>query len=267
MKRLSFLVLAGVLIAGIAFAGGTKQKNANLLTIGASPTPHAVLLNFVKDEFKALGYDLRIVEFSDYVAPNTALISGDLDANYFQHIPYLESNEEWRSKLVFAYGVHIEPFGLYSRKYQNITAIPDGATIAIPSDPTNGGRALLLFQTNGLLKVNPAAGLTPTDLDITENPHNYKFRALEAAQLPRSLGDVDAACINGNYAIDAGLSPVRDALIIEGSDSPYVNGVVVRRGEEGDPRIAALKQVLLSQKVRDFIANSSEFAGGVVTVF
>ncbi|MDR1094952.1 MAG: MetQ/NlpA family ABC transporter substrate-binding protein [Spirochaetaceae bacterium] len=267
MKKLSFIVLAGVLVAGIAFAGGAKQQNTSLLTVGASPTPHAVLLNLVKDDFKALGYDLRVVEFSDYVVPNTALISGDLDANYFQHIPYLESNEEWVAKLSFAWGVHIEPFGLYSRKYQSVAAIPDGATIAIPSDPTNGGRALLLFQANGLLKVNPAAGLTPTDLDITENPHNYRFRALEAAQLPRSLGDVDAACINGNYAIDAGLSPASDALIIEGSDSPYVNGVVVRKGSENDPRITALKQVLQSQKVRDYIATSKEFAGGVVPIF
>jgi D-methionine transport system substrate-binding protein len=267
MKKLSFLVLAGVLVAGIAFAGGAKQKNTNLLTVGASPTPHAVLLNLVKEDFKALGYDLRVVEFSDYIVPNTALISGDLDANYFQTIPYLESNEDWVAKLAFVFGVHIEPFGLYSSKYQNVTAIPDGATIAIPNDPTNGGRALLLFQANGLLKVNPAAGLTPTDLDITENPHNFKFRALEAAQLPRSLDDVDAACINGNYAIDAGISPANDALIIEGSDSPYVNGVVVRKGSENDPRIAALKQVLQSQKVKDYIINNKEFAGGVVPVF
>jgi D-methionine transport system substrate-binding protein len=267
MKKLSFLVLAGILVGGMVFAGGAKQKDAKLLTIGASPTPHAVLLNLVKDDYKALGYDLRVVEFTDYVTPNTALISGDLDANFFQHKPYLESNDEWLAKLAIVWGVHIEPFGLYSRKYQSVAAIPDGATIAIPSDPTNGGRALLLFQANGLLKVNPAAGLVPTDLDITENPHNFKFRALEAAQLPRSLDDVDAACINGNYAIDAGISPANDALIIEGSDSPYVNGVVVRKGSENDPRITALKQVILSQKVKDYINNSKEFAGGVIAVF
>jgi D-methionine transport system substrate-binding protein len=267
MKKLSFLVLTGILIATATFAVGAKQKNAKLLKIGASPTPHAVLLNLVKDEYKALGYDLSVIEFTDYVTPNTALISGDLDANFFQHIPYLESNEDWKAKLAFLWSVHVEPFGLYSAKYQKVTEIPDGATIAIPNDPSNGGRALLLLQANSLLKVNPAAGLRPTDLDITENPHNFKFRALEAAQIPRSLGDVDAACINGNYAIEAGINPARDALVIEGSDSAYVNGVVVRKGDEADPRIAALKQVLQSQKVRDYILNNKEFAGGVVPAF
>ncbi|MDR1470761.1 MAG: MetQ/NlpA family ABC transporter substrate-binding protein [Spirochaetaceae bacterium] len=267
MKRLSFVVLAVVLTAGVVFAAGAKQNSAKTLTVGASPTPHAVLLNLVKDDYAALGYELRVVEFTDYITPNTALISGDLDANYFQTVPYLESSDDWKAKLSFLWGVHIEPFGLYSNKYRSVTEIPDGATIAIPNDPANGGRALLLFQANGLLKVNPAAGLRPTDLDITDNPHNFKFRALEAAQLPRSLSDVDAACINGNYAIEAGINPARDALIIEGNDSPYVNGLVVRKGDEADPRVAALKQVLQSKKVKDYITGNKEFAGGVVATY
>jgi D-methionine transport system substrate-binding protein len=267
MKRLSFVVLAALLTASVVFAGGAKQKSAKTLRIGASPTPHAELLNLVKEDYAALGYELRVIEFTDYVTPNTALIAGDLDANYFQTLPYLESNEDWKAKLSFLWGVHIEPFGLYSTKYKSVAEIPSGATIAIPNDPANGGRALLLFQANGLLTVNPAAGLSPTDLDITENPRNFRFRALEAAQLPRSLGDVDAACINGNYAIEARIHPARDALIIEGADSPYVNGLVVRKGDETDPRIAALEQVLRSQKVKDYIANNTDFAGGVVAAY
>lgn len=267
MKRLSFVVPAVILAAGVVFAAGSKQTGSKTLVVGASPTPHAVLLNLVKEDYAALGYDLRVIEFTDYITPNTALISGDLDANYFQTVPYLESSEDWKAKLSFLWGVHVEPFGLYSNKYKAVTEIPDGATIAIPNDPANGGRALLLFQANGLLKVNPAAGLRPTDLDIIENPHNFRFRALEAAQLPRSLGDVDAAGINGNYAIEAGINPAQDALIIEGSDSPYVNGLVVRKGDEADPRVAALKQVLQSQKVKDYIAGNKEFAGGVVATY
>jgi D-methionine transport system substrate-binding protein len=267
MKKLSFVVLAVFLTAGVVFAGAAKQKGSKTLTVGASPTPHAVLLNLVKEDYAALGYELRVVEFTDYITPNTALISGDLDANFFQHKPYLESNEDWKAKLVFTWSVHIEPFGLYSSKYKAVTDIPNGATIAIPNDPTNGGRALLLFQANGLLKVNPAAGLSPTDLDITENPHNFKFRALEAAQIPRSLSDVDAACINGNYAIDAGINPAQDALIIEGGESPYVNGIVVRKGSESDPRITALQQVIQSQKIKEYIATNKEFAGGVIAAY
>jgi D-methionine transport system substrate-binding protein len=205
------------------------------------------------------------VEFTDYIVPNTALISGELDANYFQTVPYLESNDDWKAKLAFLYGIHVEPFGLYSQKYKTVGELPQGATIAIPNDPANGGRALLLFQANGLIKLRPEAGLRPTDLDIIDNPRGFKFRPLEAAQLPRSLADVDGATINGNYALEAGINPVQDSLIIEGADSPYVNGVVVRKGDENDSRVAVLKKVLQSQKVRDYIA--SHFDGGVVATF
>jgi D-methionine transport system substrate-binding protein len=159
----------------------------------------------------------------------------------------------------------VEPFGLYSSKYKSVAELPQGATIAIPNDPSNGGRALLLFQANGLIKLKPNVGLRATDLDIIDNPHGFKFRTLEAAQLPRSLADVDAATINGNYALEAGINPLRDSLILEGADSPYVNGVVVRKGDENDARVAALKKALQSQKVRDYI--SSHFDGGVVATF
>jgi D-methionine transport system substrate-binding protein len=267
MKRLLFVLLTGALALGMAFAGGKKAQDGKTLVVGASPTPHAVLLNLVKDDLKALGYDLRIVEFTDYITPNTALISGDLDANFFQTVPYLESSGDWKAKLSYLWNVHIEPFGLYSSKYKSVAEIPSGATIAIPNDPANGGRALLLLQANGLLKLKAEAGLRPTDLDITENPKNLKFRALEAAQLPRSLSDVDAAGVNGNYAIEAGINPSKDALIIEGGDSPYANGLVVRKGSEADPRVAALKKVLQSQKVKDYINQNREFAGGVVAAY
>jgi len=245
-------------------AKGNSDRQ-NTLTVGATPVPHAELLALVKDDLAAKGITLRVVEFTDYVQPNTALIAGDLDANFFQHIPYLETNNEWSSKLVSAFGVHIEPFGLYSRRHRNIASLPDGATIAIPNDPTNGGRALLLLQANGLITLRSDVGLTATVRDITSNPKNFRFRELEAAQLPRSLQDVDAATINGNFALDAGLNPLRDALIIEGAQSPYVNIVVVQRGKGQDKKIIALKDALLSAKVKDYINRT--YNGAVVPVF
>jgi D-methionine transport system substrate-binding protein len=246
-------------------AGGSREKAGTVLKVGASPIPHAELLNLIKDDLAAQGIRLEVVEFTDYIVPNTALIAGELDANYFQTVPCLESNEDWKAKLSFLYGIHVEPFGLYSRKYKTSAELPQGANIAIPNDPANGGRALLLFQSNGLIKLRPESGLRPSDLDIIDNPQGFRFRALEAAQLPRSLDDVDGATINGNYALEAGIDPVHDNLIIEGADSPYVNGVVVRKGDENDSRVEALRKALQSQKVRDYIAG--HFDGGVVATF
>jgi len=268
MKKLVSLLAALVLALALNHtveAKGNTQSSASVLTVGATPIPHAELLNLVKDDLAAQGITLKVVEFTDYVQPNSALIAGDLDANYFQHIPYLETNADWSSKLASAFGVHIEPFGIYSANYKNINDLPNGATIAIPNDPTNGGRALLLLQSKGLITLKAGVGLEATPRDITGNPKNFRFQELEAAQLPRSLQDVDAAGINGNYALDAGLNPTRDSLIIEGADSPYVNIVVVQKGKENDPRIAALKNALQSQKVKNFI--SSHYDGGVVAVF
>jgi len=266
-KTLISLLFAAVLVFAFnqnAEASGIKDGQ-NTLTVGATPVPHAQLLGLVKNDLARQGITLKVVEFNDYVQPNSALISGDLDANFFQHIPYLESNAEWSSKLVSAFGVHIEPFGLYSRKHKNIASLPNGATIAIPNDPSNGGRALLLLQANGLITLRAGSGLTATPRDITSNPKNFRFQELEAAQLPRSLQDVDAAAINGNFALEAGLNPLGDALIIEGAQSPYVNIVVVRKGTEQDPKIVALKNALLSAKVRDYITRN--YNGGVVPIF
>jgi D-methionine transport system substrate-binding protein len=271
MKK-SFVCLfaAGVLFLALAqpAAAGAKKDTAgtSALKVGATPVPHAELLNLVKDDLAAQGITLTVVEFTDYVTPNTALIAGDLDANFFQHLPYLtDSNAEWVEKLASAFGVHVEPLGLFSSSIKNVADLKDGATIAIPNDPTNEGRALLLLQTNGLITLDASAGLTGTPLNITDNPKNLKFRELEAAQLPRSLDDVDAAVINGNYALAAGLNPVKDSLLLEGADSPYVNIVVVQKGKESDSRIQALSKALRSQKVKDYI--NKTWNGSVVAIF
>jgi D-methionine transport system substrate-binding protein len=267
-KTLVSLLIAGALVLALNHtveARGNSQASGSVLSVGATPVPHAELLNLVKDDLAAQGITLKVVEFTDYVQPNVAVLTGDLDANFFQHIPYLDSNEEWKTKMVSAFGVHVEPFGLYSAKYKHIKDLPNGATIAIPNDPSNGGRALLLLQAKGLITLKEGVGLNATPRDVTGNPHNFKFQPLEAAQLPRSLQDVDAATINGNYALEAGLNPLKDSLIIEGADSPYVNIVVVLKGKEGDPRIVALKKALLSQKVKDYI--NSHYNGGVAPIF
>ena len=260
------LLIAGLLVPALIFTACTGKKNAAAaVSVGASPIPHAEMLNFIKDDLAEQGITLRVVEFTDYLQPNVAVISGDLDANFFQHVPYLESNAEWSEKLVSAFGVHVEPFGLYSEKHKSIADLPNGASIAIPNDPSNGGRALLLLQANGLITLRDGAGLEVTPRDITGNPKNFRFQELEAAQLPRSLQDVDAATINGNYALEAGFNPLRDSLIIEGAQSPYVNIITVLKGRENDPKILALKNALLSQKVKDYI--NSHYDGGVAPVF
>jgi len=265
MKKIMWMILAMVFAGTAVFGAPGRESSASVLTVGATPVPHAELLNLVKDDLAAKGIQLQVREFNDYVQPNEALIAGDLDANYFQHIPYLESNENWNANLVSAFGVHVEPLGLYSAGLKDISSLKDGAVIAIPNDPTNEGRALLLLQSYNLLTLAPDAGLTATPAQIIQNPKNLKFRELEAAQLPRSLRDVDAAVINGNFALQAGLNPLRDALIIEGADSPYVNIVVVKNGAQNDRRILVLGEALRSEKVKNYIL--THYDGGVVPAF
>jgi D-methionine transport system substrate-binding protein len=266
MKKLFVLLATGLLVTALIFNACTGKKGTgSTISVGATPVPHAELLNLIKDDLAAQGITLKVVEFTDYVQPNVAVLTGDLDANFFQHIPYLDSNDEWKTKLVSAFGVHVEPFGLYSKNYRNINDLPNGASIAIPNDPSNGGRALLLLQSKGLITLRDGAGLTATPHDVADNPRNFKFEPLEAAHLPRTLADVDAAAINGNYALEAGLNPIQDSLIIEGADSPYVNIVVVQKGKENEPSILALKKALLSKKVKDYI--NSNYEGGVAPVF
>ena len=237
--------------------------------VGASVTPHAEILNAVKEELKAAGYDLEVVEFTDYVLPNTALEQGDLDANYFQHTPYLDNfNEENGTHLVSVGKIHYEPFGIYAGKTTDLSAIPDGGSIAIPNDGTNEARALLLLEAQGLIKLKEGITFTATVLDIAENPKNLDIKEIEAAQLARSLQDVDAAVINGNYAIQAGLK-VKDALAIEDKDSiaadTYANVLVVKEGHENDEATKALLAALQSDTAKKFMEDTYE--GAVIAAF
>ena len=255
-----------IALAAIAFAA-TSVFAQTSLKVGATPEPHAAVLNLVKEDLKAKGIDLQVVEFTDYVTPNDAVEAGDIDANYFQHIPYLESfNKEKGYHLVNAAGIHVEPFALYSKKIKKIDDLKKKATIAIPNDPTNEGRALLLLQEAGLITLKEGAGITATPLDIKKNPKKLKFKEIEAASLPRVLGDVDAAVINGNYAIPAGLSAKKDGLFVEGSSSPYVNVIAVKAGNEGREEIRALIQAVKSDKVKKYIAERYP-NGEVVAVY
>ncbi|MBP5401687.1 MAG: MetQ/NlpA family ABC transporter substrate-binding protein [Treponema sp.] len=266
MKKITSIIAA--LSCGAAlFAANPKDKKANVITVGATPEPHAEMLNLVKEDMKALGYELKVVEFTDYVTPNEALESGEIDANFFQHLPYMNSfNKEKGFHLVNAGGIHIEPIALYSKKVTKLADLKKGAVIAIPNDPTNEGRALLLLQEAGLITLNPKAGIEATPLDIVKNPKGLKFKEIEAATLPRVLVDVDAAVINGNYAIPAGLVATKDGLFVEGSKSPYVNIITVKKGNENNPAVKALVKVLQSKKVRDWVATRYP-NGEVVVVF
>ena len=260
MKKIIAIAAAAVLASALF---------AETLKVGATPVPHADILNLVKDDLKAEGIDLKVIEFTDYVTPNEAVESGDIDANYFQHIPYLESfNSERGYHLVNAAGIHVEPFALYSKakKVKSIKDLKKKARIGIPNDPSNEGRALLLLQEAGLIKIDSKAGITATTSDIIDNPLKLKFVEVEAASLPRVLPDVDAAVINGNYAIDAGLSAKRDGLFVEGSSSPYVNVLAVKAGNESKPAIQALIKALQSDKVRKYVDETYP-DGEVVVVF
>ena len=257
MKKILAIALVALLTIVSVFAQATSetQSSSTKIVVGATPEPHAALLSLVVDDLAAQGITLEVKEFTDYVTPNDAVEYGEIDANYFQHIPYLESfNTEHGYHLVNAGGIHVEPIALYSSKYSSLSDIPNGAVIAIPNDPTNEGRALLLLQSAGLIKLKDNAGLEAIPLDIVENPKNLKFSEIEAATLPRILSDVDAAVINGNYAIPAGLVATRDGLYVEGADSPYVNVIAVKAGNENNPAVKALVEALKSDEVKAYIA-------------
>lgn len=245
---------------------GTTAMANTVLKVGATPVPHAELLNVVKDRLAKEGIDLKIVDFTDYVTPNLALADGEIDANFFQHKPYLDKFcEEKKVNLVSAGGVHVEPIGVFSNKIKSVEDIPDKATVAIPNDPSNGGRALILLHNAGLVTLNDPTNLYATEFDVVKNPKKLNFRTLEAAQLPRVLKDVDLAVINGNYALEAGLSPTQDAILIEGKESPYTNIVAVRAGDEKREEIVELMKALNSQEIADFI--NQTYNGGVVPAF
>lgn len=239
------------------------------LVVGASPAPHAEILEAARPVLEEKGYSLKIVEYTDYVQPNLALDTGDLDANYFQHFPYLEQfNAERGTKLVSAGAVHYEPFGIYAGKTASLEELADGAKVAVPNDATNEARALLLLEAQGLIKLKEGVGLKATKMDIVENPKNLELFEVEAAQIPRSLPDVDIAVINGNYAIEAGMK-VTDALAVESSDSEaavtYGNVVAVQEGKENEEGTKALMEALTSDTVKEFMETTYE--GAVVPLF
>ncbi|MBE8949661.1 MAG: MetQ/NlpA family ABC transporter substrate-binding protein [Quinella sp. 3Q1] len=237
------------------------------LKIGATPVPHAELLEEIKPDLKEKGITLEVIEFNDYVQPNIALNDKELDANFFQHEPYLNDfiKEHKDVKLKNAGGVHIEPMGIYSNKIKDLKELADGATVSIPNDPTNGGRALLLLQKAGLLKLKDGVNEMATVQDIADNPKNLVIQEVEAAQLPRTLEDVDISIINTNFAMNADLNPMKDALFIEDKTSPYVNIIAVRDGDENREEIKTLLNTLKTDKVKKFI--EEKYKGAIVPAF
>ena len=248
-----------------ADSGNQTATEPVKLVVGAT-VPHADILKFIAPKLKEEGVELEVKEFTDYVQPNVQLYEKELDANYFQHQPYLdEQNSQNGFDLVPVVGVHVEPFGAYSNKIKSADELADGATIAIPNDPTNGGRALLLLQKQGLIKLKDDAGITATAKDIVENPKNLKFKETDAAMLPRLLPEVDLALINTNFALKANLNPTKDALFIEDKDSPYTNLLVARPDNKDSEAIQKLAKALTSDEVRTFINDTYE--GALVPVF
>ena len=257
---------AGSSEAGSSAAAATGDK---VITVGASPSPHAEILEAAKDALKAEGYELKVVEYTDYVQPNLALESKNLDANYFQHLPYLENfNKERGTKLVSVAAIHYEPFGIYAGKSKDLKNLPDGAKIAVPNDVTNEARALLLLADQGLITLKDNTDINATKQDIVENPHNIEIVEVEAAQVPRSLQDVDFGVVNGNFAIASGLN-VADALATEAADSvaakTYANIVVVREGDENSEKTQALVKAPTTAEIKQFIEN--KYQGAVVPIF
>lgn len=243
-----------------------ESQETVTLNVAASPTPHAEILKQCVPILAEQGIDLQIHEYSDYVVPNTAVEDGDEDANYFQHVPYLDDFNTTRgTHLVSVTGVHIEPMGIYAGRVSSLEDLPDGAVIAVPNDATNEGRALLLLEAQGLITLDDSSNLTATPNNIVDNPKNLEFQELEAATIPSVLADVDLAVINSNYALGAGLNPTTDALAIESSDSPYVNVLVVKEGNENNEAIQALVDALHSDTIRDYITET--FDGAVVPAF
>lgn len=247
--------------ASVSAASATQTVT---LKVGASPSPHAEILEQVKPVLAKQGITLEIIEFNDYIIPNTALEDGDIDANYFQHLPYLEDfNAKHGTHLVNAAAIHIEPLGIYPGKTKTLTELPDGALVGIPNDTTNEARALHLLEAQGLIVLKEGVGNEAVPFDIVKNPHNLQFKELEAAQLPASLPDLDIAVINGNYAVGAGLGST--AIATESTDIPYVNVIAVREGDENRPEIKALIAALETDEIRKFILE--KYNGVVVPTF
>ena len=265
MKKYLSLALALVLCLSLAACGNTAKDEVTL-TVAASPTPHAEILEVCVPILAEQGITLVVNEYGDYVIPNTAVEEGEEDANYFQHIPYLDNfNAERGTHLVSVAGIHVEPMGVYAGQSDSLENLPDGATVAIPNDPSHEGRALLLLESMGLIKLEDSSNLEATPKDIAENPKNLEFKEVQAETIPSIVSEVNIAVINSNYALGAGYNPVEDSLAIESADSPYVNILVVKEGNEDNAAVKALIEALQSETVRDFI--NEEFAGAVVPAF
>ena len=269
-KKILSIVLLSALSITLLAGCGSKKSSDNVLTVGATSSPHAEILEQVKDDLKAEGITLKIVEYSDYVQPNEALASGDLDANYFQHKPYMDQfNKDKGTDLVSVAAIHYEPLGIYPGKTKSLDALADGAQIAIPNDTTNEARALLLLEANKLITLKAGAGLDATVNDIKDNPKKLKIVEVEAAQIPHSIQDVDLAVLNGNYALEAGLSVSKDALATETADSTaaktYANIIAVKKGNENNKNVKALVKALQSDKIKKYIED--KYDGAVVPAF
>ncbi|MFI7348321.1 MetQ/NlpA family ABC transporter substrate-binding protein [Streptomyces sp. NPDC049936] len=270
--KITTAVLAtGALTLGLSACGSDKDSASDTsgpLVVAATPVPHAEILTYVKDNLaQKEGLDLEVKEFTDYVTPNTATEDGSVGANYFQTEPYLaDFNKKNGTHLKSVASVHLEPLGLYSHKADKAGDLKNGATIALPNDTVTEARALQLLASEGLITLKDGAGNSATTADITKNPKNLEFKELEAAQTPRSLNDVDAAVINGNYALEADLKPTKDALVLESAkDNPNVNLLVVKEGQEDDPRVKKLAKLLTSPEVKKYIEDN--FAGSVLPSF
>ncbi|MET9455979.1 MetQ/NlpA family ABC transporter substrate-binding protein [Streptomyces canus] len=270
--KLTTVLAAGALTFGLSACGSSGSDSASdtsgPLVVAASPTPHAEILNYVKENLaKKAGLDLEVKEFTDYVTPNTATEDGSVGANYFQNQPYLDDfNKKRGTHIVPVVTVHLEPLGLYSHKVKSADALKSGATIAVPNDSVNEARALKLLDANGIITLKDGVGNEATPSDIAKNPKNLTFKELEAAQTPRSLDDVDAAVVNGNYAIEADLKPATDALVLESAkNNPYGNFLAVKDGNEDDPRVKKLAKLLTSAEVKKFIED--KYAGSVLASF
>jgi D-methionine transport system substrate-binding protein len=255
--------LRHLIVSAVALVAAVTAVRAETIKIGVTPGPHAQILEAVKPIAAKNGLDIQIIEFTDYVVPNAALDAGDLQANSFQNQPYLDNQKADRSYKIESAGLTVNfPMGVYSKKYKSWDAVPEGATLSIPNDPTNGGRVLLLLQDKGILKLKPGVGYKPTVADIVENPKKFRIVEVDAAQTARTLDDVDVAAINTNYATQAGLDPVRDAILREDPKGPYTNLIAVRTADKDKPWVKLLIDSYHTPEVREFVL--TKFKGAVL---
>lgn len=273
-KRVLVGVVSALMLIGVLVGCGTGNTpkaappapQKVVLKVGATAVPHAEILKAIQPALEKEGIELKIIEFTDYVRPNVALAEKELDANFFQHIPYLQQfSTDRKLDLTYTVAVHIEPMGVYSKKIKDLKDILEGAQVAIPNDPTNGGRSLAILAKAGLIKLKDGVGIKGTVKDVTENPKKLVIKELEAPLLPRALDDVAIAVINANYALEAKLVPSKDAIFLEAKDSPYANVLAVRKGDEKRPEIEKLSKALTSPEVKKFI--EEKYKGAVVPAF